>query len=153
MDCALNIFLFLSVSSTCSPSMGPIFSPIKSLIALGNKESINPVSANKAPAVWQEAANMQQSPALLVVDIMLCLLASLIFSLSLPVCVPVFFLCPSFSFSLFSPGTDRKSVNLLCVSVFTSVQSQTPLVGSVDPQEMALFGSTETPLCLCCQEP
>lgn len=54
--------------------MGPIFSPIKSLIALGNKETINPVSANKTPAVWQEAANTQQSPALLVVDNMLCVL-------------------------------------------------------------------------------
>lgn len=45
-----------SVFSTCPLSAGPIFSPIKSLIALGNKESINPVSANKAPAVWRNAA-------------------------------------------------------------------------------------------------
>lgn len=65
--------------------------------------------------------------------------------------VPVFFLCPSFSLSLFSPGIDRESVNLLCVSVFTSVQSQTPLAGTVNPQEMALFGSTAPPSCLGCQ--
>lgn len=37
-------------------SSGPIFSPIKPVIALGNKESINPVSANKTTLVWQEAA-------------------------------------------------------------------------------------------------
>lgn len=49
--------------------MEPIFSPIKSLIALRNKESINPVSANKAPAGREEAANTQ--PALLVVDTVL----------------------------------------------------------------------------------
>lgn len=74
-DLALKTFLFLSASSTRSRSMGPIFSPIKSLIALGNKDSINSVSANKTPAVWSQAANMQQSPALLVVDIMSCVSA------------------------------------------------------------------------------
>lgn len=35
--------------------------------------------------------------------------------------------------------------------MFTSVRSQTPLVGTVNPQEMALFGSTQPLLCLGCQ--
>lgn len=53
-----------------------------------------------------------------------------------------FFLCPSFC--VFSWGW-QTSVNLLSVSVFTSVQ--TPVVGSVYPQEMALFVSTHPPMC------
>lgn len=33
--------------------MFPFLSPIKSLIALVNKESLNPVSGDKTPAVWK----------------------------------------------------------------------------------------------------
>lgn len=36
-----------------------------------------------------------------------------------------------------------KSLNWLSVSVFTSAPSQTPVVGSLNPQEMALFGSIQ----------
>lgn len=45
-----------SISSAFFLLIGPIFSPIKPVIALGNKKSINPVSVNKTTLVWQEAA-------------------------------------------------------------------------------------------------
>ena len=66
--------------------------------------------------------------------------------------VPVFFSLPQFLFfSLLSWDWQKISKSAFPVSVFTSAQSQTALVGSVNPQEMALFGNTAPPLCLACQ--
>lgn len=60
---------------------------------------------------------------------------------------------PVSPFLCFSPGIGRIVSKLaFCFFVFTSVQSQTSLVGIVNPQEMALFGSTQPTLCLGCQK-
>lgn len=65
-------------------------------------------------------------------------------------CLPVLFSsAPIFLFSLL--GLSGQSVNWLSVSLLTSAQSQTPFVDIVNPQEMAVFGSTQPPLCLGCQ--
>jgi len=71
VDLALITFLFLSVSSAWYISKGHIFSSIKSLIALGYKKSIKPVTADEITDVCQEAANRQRPPPFLVVDNML----------------------------------------------------------------------------------
>lgn len=81
-----TLFTYSGLSGQCSLSVGPIFSPIKSSIALGNKESINAISPNKTPAVWQDNSPQQY---LWIITCCLCLLHLLspFFCLKLCYCV------------------------------------------------------------------